>query len=111
MTEPYRPLRCSVCGWTSAHAPGCPNGTPTPSGEIRELLAAYVDLRRDCIAIEELMARTTELSPDDLKRLDKAVTVMKVGFKVVKKVLRANGVASLNSWRDTPQEKVKEPTR
>lgn len=105
MTEPYRAPKCPVCGWTSTHAPGCPHGSPTPSGEVRSLLTAYVDLRRDCIAIEELIERSSDLTADDLKRLDKAVTVMKVGFKMVKKVLRSQGVEGLKAWREpaTPE--------
>lgn len=103
MSEPYRAYPCPVCGWTSAHAPGCPHGsssTAAPSGDVRALLTAYVDLRRDCIGIEELIERSSDLTPDDLKRLDKAVTVMKVGFKMVKKVLRSQGVEGLKKWRE-----------
>lgn len=66
------------------------------------MLTAYVDLRRDCIAIEELIERGGELTADDLKRLDKAVTVMKVGFKIVKKVLRSCGIEGCLKPVDEP---------
>ena len=42
------------------------------------------------------------LAEDELKRLDKATTVMKVAFNIVKKVLSAPGVGG----RFNPSEKV-----
>ncbi len=104
MTEPYSHT-CPACGWTNGHAPDCVFRAKPPNADARALLASYVDLRRDCIAIEELIERGGELTPEDLKRLDKAVTVMKVGFKMVKKVLRSQGVEGLKAWREpvTPE--------
>lgn len=58
----------------------------------RSLLASYVELRSECAGLEELIERG-DLTEQDVMRLDKAVTVMKVGFKIVKKVLRAQGIA------------------
>lgn len=51
----------------------------------------YNNLRCDCVELEELIEHATAagtLTEKELKRLDKAVTVMKVGFKIVKKVLK-----------------------
>ncbi len=71
-----------------------PNTGPTKFPPVREALltAHYNDLRWTCHQLEELLS-VAESDPDfsekDVKRLDKAVTVMKVGFKLVKKVLNA----------------------
>ena len=101
MTEPIRPTRCQKCGWlTTRHAPDCPYRRGLDSAELLTLLACYTDLRRDCIAIEEMLGRGEGMSPEDLKRIDKAVTVMKVGFKMVKRVLRKNGATDTNLWRE-----------
>ena len=63
------------------------------------IAAAYRKLRQDASHLEKVLQTITEQAIDDrrqvepeimsekeLKRLDKAVTVMKVGFKIVKKV-------------------------
>jgi hypothetical protein len=55
----------------------------------RELLAIYINLRRDCVALEELIAANSDTI--DLKELDKAVTI--------KKILRTHGVEGLKNWR------------
>lgn len=65
-----------------------------------EMLALYVDLRRACLAFEICISERRELTADELKRLDKATTVMKLGFKLVKQVLRARGVEDLKQWRE-----------
>jgi hypothetical protein len=63
---------------------------------ISELQRAYKELRQDCALLERLLQRITDhaepspLTEKELKRLDKAVTVMKVGFKIVKKVSGAS---------------------
>ena len=55
-------------------------------------------LKSECSDLERLIAVVTEdcqiygLTDKDLKRLDKAVTVMKVGMKIVKKVARREGM-------------------
>ena len=112
MSEPYRVYPCPSCGGVNGfHASSCPRGGasqpggPKPSMEHRRLLDAYVNLRRYCIDLEELIEASSEpgndsLTAEDLKRLDKSVTVMKVGFKVVKKVLRSKGVEGLRTWRE-----------
>lgn len=82
--------RCPRCG---RHPDRCQ--CRPPPADHRVLQATYIDFRRDCCALEELIARaptdgTEALTPEDLKRLGKAVTVMKVAFKIVKKVLRVH---------------------
>lgn len=63
------------------------------AGSTDELaLHQYNDLRFTCHELEELIASVEGdpgWSEKDLKRLDKAVTVMKVGFKILKKVLKS----------------------
>ena len=76
--------------------PGSPypgNPLPYPYSEIEE---AYVRLRAACIDIEILMElHDDELTEKELKRLDKGVTVMKVGFKLVKKAIQARSLKIL----------------
>jgi len=63
---------------------------PTPTED--RLRRDYANLRLDCADLEELLGSTnTDLTGKDLKRLDKAVTVMKVAFKLIAKVLRRHG--------------------
>ena len=52
------------------------------------IAAAYRKLRQDASHLEKVLQTITDdtLTEKELKRLDKAVTVMKVGFKIVKKV-------------------------
>ena len=50
---------------------------------------AYDALRFHCERLEELLEANTEGHNDKaLKRSDKAVTVMKVGFKILKKAIK-----------------------
>lgn len=50
---------------------------------------AYESLRFHCSRLEELLeANGQSLNEKALKRSDKAVTVMKVGFKILKKAIR-----------------------
>ena len=106
MTEPYNPRfnKCPVCGWTGAHAPSCPNGTPPPA-QYRALLVDYVDLRRSCMSVEELIEQA-DFTEEERKTLDKSVTVIKVGFKMIKQVLKQNG-AITSTWRETTAQKTK----
>ena len=53
--------------------------------------------------LEHLIADGEGLSEQDLKRLDKAVTVIKVGFKLVKLVLKKHGY---QKTKPTVKEKV-----
>lgn len=66
--------------------------TPSACSETRRLQDIYADLRLNCIALEEWLEANDDRSScfiePELKRLDKAVTVMKVAFKVVKKVIK-----------------------
>jgi hypothetical protein len=66
-----------------------PDGAPD---EIRALHDAYADLRRACSKLEKRIGKV-DLSEKELKRLDKAITTMKVGFKIAKKVIRKRAVA------------------
>lgn len=66
-----------------------PADEPTPESDA--VLHTYQNMRLDCIELEELIGNGEGLSEKDLKRLDKAVTVIKVGFKLIKMVLRAHG--------------------
>ena len=75
-----------------------PDPTENPGGgddTARQLLDGhFCGLKNGCTDLEILIAVLTErpaeygLTEKDLKRLDKAVTVMKVGMKIVKKVAR-----------------------
>ena len=81
-----------------------PKPAPEPTKESALLLETYKSLRLDCIELEELIGNGRGLSDKDLKRLDKAVTVMKVSFKIVKKVLRRHG------FREMKPSSVFEPS-
>lgn len=59
------------------------------------IACAYRDMRQACIDMEALIEAQAGLSEQDLKRLDKAVTVMKVSFKLVKQVLRRHGLRGM----------------
>jgi hypothetical protein len=59
---------------------------PLHSPTVEETL--YYDLRSTCAALEIAIENNDNgFSEKDLKRLDKAITVMKVGFKIMKKAL------------------------
>jgi hypothetical protein len=64
------------------------------SSDTRELAERlYRGLRVHCCDLEELIDRDpAAFTEKELKRLDKAVTVMKVGFKIMKKVVRTESV-------------------
>ncbi len=67
-------------------------GSPAPwntpwRGRQEPLLPVYNEMRDQCSALEELID-TGNFTEKELKRLDKAVTVMKVGFKMLKKVIK-----------------------
>ena len=77
-------------------------GNPYPGGPVpypySEFEEAYVRLRQACIDIEELMEEHEGggvLTEKELKRLDKGVTVMKVGFKLIKKAIKARSLKIL----------------
>lgn len=62
---------------------------------IQQIAWAYRKLRTDCSHLEHVLQTITDssseaISDKEMKRLDKAVTVMKVGFKIVKKVSGAS---------------------
>ncbi len=66
---------------------------PYPYSDIEE---AYVRLRQACIDIEGLIEEHEDvLTEKELKRLDKGVTVIKVGFKLVKKAIKARSLTVL----------------
>lgn len=71
--------------------------TPDPQfpdegdGTTDQMRSLYTNLRFECAELEMLIERGEKrglLTEKELKRLDKAVTVMKVGFKILKKVAR-----------------------
>lgn len=73
-----------------------PDDGPTKFPPIKDelLLRSYCDLRFTTHEIEEIIAvsyNDPNFSEQDIKRLDKAVVVMKVGFKMLKKALRKRG--------------------
>lgn len=64
-----------------------PDGWPSINPETIE--QAYDALRFHCERLEELLEANAEGHGDKaLKRSDKAVTVMKVGFKILKKAIK-----------------------
>lgn len=66
-----------------------------PTKEEDRLYRDYANLRLDCTALEEFLGSNPDgMSEKDLKRLDKAVTVMKVAFKLIARVLRRHGYDS-----------------
>jgi hypothetical protein len=79
--------------WPSKHPDRYVPLEPPP--DEAELMGLYNQLRHHTEALEALLGRLDErpgnFTTDDLKRLDKAVTVAKVGFKMVKRVLRKRG--------------------
>lgn len=59
------------------------------SSDPKTIDEAYKALRFHCARLEELLdANSQSLDEKALKRSDKAVTVMKVGFKILKKAIR-----------------------
>ena len=72
--------------------PDEPEKPKNPSPQEDALLRSYGGIRLDVVEIEELLSSPSDdWSDEDLKRLDKAVTVIKAGAKIVKKVLKAHG--------------------
>lgn len=75
-----------------------PNRPPKPDDK-QSIDRVYHRLRHACAALEEVIEDRADLTEKQRKRLDKAVTVMKVGFKIVKKAM---GKAEIKPWRDRP---------
>ena len=66
-----------------------------PDEGVDMLRAAYSNLRWECAELEAYIEQMGFLHTEhDLKRLDKAVTVMKVGFKILKQVARKRRVTA-----------------
>lgn len=82
-----------------------PNKGPTKFPPVKDqlLLENYKNLRFETHEIEEIIA-AAEIDPDfseqDIKRLDKAVTVMKAGFKMLKKAIRKRGILNTKVLMD-----------
>ena len=77
------------------------SGASSPK-EMAEVI--YKNLRHNCMELEELIEYAEKMGGLDakaLKRLDKAVTVMKVGFKIMKKATKkkpaTTSVVSMNA--------------
>lgn len=51
----------------------------------------YSNLRNDIVDLEEFIS-SSDLTEDEIKRLDKSVTLLKVGSKYIKKFMRERGV-------------------
>ncbi len=92
MPDPYQ---CPRCGRSLNY---CICSVPRDPAT-RSLLAVYTELRSAGIDLEVLIA-DAGLEDDEIKRLDKAATVMKVAFKMVKRVLRARG--AVGSLKPSP---------
>lgn len=107
MTEPQRNYQCPRCAQWSRLPGWCENcrGQPRSQRQLA-LLNTYAELRANCAELEATIAALPagEFTEEDLTRLDKGVTVMKVGFKLVKKVLRRHGhVGNLKVKQEEPQ--------
>ena len=85
--------------WRATRKPGTSPATPSE----QKLIGIYSSTRLDIMELEHLIADGEGLSEQDLKRLDKAVTVIKVGFKLVKLVLKKHGY---QKTKPTVKEKV-----
>jgi hypothetical protein len=71
-------------------------------GVLDLMWASYASLRFECSELEALIEVTETrglLTEKDRMRLDKAVTVMKVGFKMLKKVARKPSRAKSDAVR------------
>lgn len=70
--------------------------------EIEETMRwIYIHFRVGFSELEQTIeARGEELSEEEAKRLDKAMVVMKTGFKMMKKVIRSRApTADTSAWR------------
>lgn len=59
------------------------------------LIADYQSIRLDIAEIEKIAGSDRGLTDDEIKRLDKSIVLMKVGAKMIKKILRARGYREL----------------
>lgn len=64
-----------------------PDKVPTPKDLAQHM---YSNIRNDIVDLEEYI-ECAQLSEDDIKSLDKAVTLLKVGSKYIKKYLKRKG--------------------
>lgn len=83
-----------------------------PSETEQRLLRDYQNLRLDITAVEEVLGvADSDLSEAERKRLDKAVVLMRVGAKLVKRTLRERGflgrLKAPHILRTAPQEQGK----
>lgn len=72
-----------------------PKPDDKPKPDELKLVNAYRWLRLDLDAIEQLLDKPESLTEQDIKRLDKSITVIKVGFKNIKKVLKSRCFSEL----------------
>lgn len=79
------------------YTPWIPPTAPPKPDDKEAIDHAYTTLRHACAALEEAIEARADLTDKQYKRLDKAVTVMKVGFKAVKKAM---GKTEIKPWRD-----------
>ena len=81
-----------------------------PTYQEAKLIAFYKKLRAATVGIEQLIedlesADCETFSDQDLHRLDKAVVVSKVGFKMVKMILKTHGFKGLKA--EAMKEEIK----
>jgi len=68
---------------------------PEETPDEAQLARLYQAMRLDTIALEELIAAAQTLSAKELHRLDKAVVVQKVAYKIIKRILAKRGYHEL----------------
>ena len=66
---------------------GGPGNEPWRTPWRGSMIPVYNELRNQCATLEELI-EAGDFTEKELKRLDKSVTVMKAGFKMLKKVIK-----------------------
>lgn len=66
----------------------------------KELIKIYKNLRLATIELEEFLEKyfeTADMTAKEYHRLDKSVVIQKVGFKLVKKILKGRGFKGLKA--------------
>lgn len=66
-----------------------------PTEDDKKLAQIYQDMRIATMRLEELIESSTSFTAKDLHRLDKSVVVQKVGYKMVKNILKKKGFSEL----------------
>ncbi len=75
-----------------------PQPIPSPPYQYKLVADAYQKLRLAQIEFEHVISEQSEkYDLEELKEFDKSVTVMKVAFKLIKKVLKLQGFRKLKA--------------